>query len=197
VSALLTLTLLFFLPPPPLPSVAFSYDTNKLEDLLVDIAELIELRNKTLESLKAKTPDESLVCDRMLEKVNSIAAATPLTEEMKQQFIQSELDVFTADLQTMEQTFTRQAELLEQVYQENIFFTNARENDPANVERDRLLKSLEQGTSAYFAYQSQLNAGGVFYRDMQVSFPLPSLLHLTSPVYLLSVVSIDNSDAAM
>jgi hypothetical protein len=133
----------------------------------VDIAELIESRNKTLESLKAKTPDESAVCDRMLERVNSAPGGSP-TEEMKLQFIQSELDVFAPELQTMEQSFSRQTELLERVYEENVFFTNARENDPANLERDRLLKSLEQGTSAYFAYQSQLNAGGVFYRDMQV-----------------------------
>lgn len=115
-----------------------------------------------------------MVCDRMLERVNS-APGGSLTEEMKQHFIQSELDIFSSDLQTMEQTFSRQTQLLEKVYEENVFFTNARENDPANLERDRLLKSLEQGTSAYFAYQSQLNAGGVFYRDMQVPLPFVPL----------------------
>lgn len=118
--------------------------------------------------MKSKCPNELQVSDRMLERIANVSG--PLTEEHKSQFIHSELDVFSEDLETLERSYSRQAELLQEVHQENIFFTNARENDPSNVERDRILKSLEQGTSAYFAYQSQLNAAGVFYRDMQVIF---------------------------
>lgn len=137
--------------------------------------------------MKSKSPNASQVSDRMLERVAALPGA--LTEEIKEQFIQSELEVFSTDTQILEETFSRQAELLQEVHQENVFFTNARENDPSNVERDRILKSLEQGTSAYFAYQSQLNAAGVFYRDMQVIVTFYTLS--------TSSVPIDDSHATM
>lgn len=146
--------------------IAFSYDTQKLEAHLLAIAQLIESRNQIVETFKAKIPNETIVCDHLLEKMTSFNGA--IGEDIKLQWVQAELDILNPEIKALEDSYIKQGELLQQVYQENILFNNARENDPSNIERDRILKSLEQGVSSFFGYQSQLNAGGVFYRDMQV-----------------------------
>jgi hypothetical protein len=102
------------LPHPASPSAAFSYDTSTLEAHLLSIAELIESRNKALESLRSAVPDESAVCDRMLERVTS-SSGSALTEELREQLIQAELEVFAPSRQSLEASFSRQADLLRQV----------------------------------------------------------------------------------
>jgi hypothetical protein len=66
-----------------------------------------------METLRSAVPEESAVCDRLLERVTG--AAVPLTEELKEQLVQSELEVFSSSRQSLDASFSRQADLLQQV----------------------------------------------------------------------------------
>ncbi len=90
----------------------FSYDTRKLEGLLLSIAQLIEARGKLLQSLKSKVPDDATLFDRFLDRINT---GSGLTEEVKQNIVQGELATLSPELQLFEESFGKQTELLQQV----------------------------------------------------------------------------------
>lgn len=56
---------------------------------------------------------------------------------------------------------------MSQVKTENQLFVLNRVNDPLSVERDRIIKVLEQGMSSYFSLISKISAGSTFYMNLQ------------------------------
>ncbi len=50
---------------------------------------------------------------------------------------------------------------------ENQTFVSSRTNDPLTIERDRVIRNLEKGMSAYFSINSKIAAGNTFYMNLQ------------------------------
>jgi hypothetical protein len=152
------------------PSSARSHcDTSKLETHLACIAKLFASREATLQELRAQAAQDC--SDALMDEYNKCVAGTGsvvLSEDVKSHILAAQLAPLDVHVNKLRDTLQEQQEILQQVYEENILFNNARDNDPVTQERDAIMRSFEQGISSFFAMHSQLNAGITFYRDMQV-----------------------------
>eukprot|EP00602_Paraphysomonas_sp_CaronLab_P000755 CAMPEP_0185027374 /NCGR_PEP_ID=MMETSP1103-20130426/12346_1 /TAXON_ID=36769 /ORGANISM="Paraphysomonas bandaiensis, Strain Caron Lab Isolate" /LENGTH=1041 /DNA_ID=CAMNT_0027561333 /DNA_START=105 /DNA_END=3227 /DNA_ORIENTATION=+ len=155
------------------PATASRCDTSKLERLLIRIADLFQARSDALQALQDQVSAD--VSDTFMDLYNKYIgtgvgganAEMGLPEDTKNSIVSAQMAQLEKYVEDVNNTLVEQKEILQNVHEENILFTNARENDPTTLEREKVMKSLEQGMSAYFAMQSQLNAGCTFYRDMQ------------------------------
>eukprot|EP00661_Eupelagonemidae_sp_cell13_P001702 gene1702-2174_t len=146
------------------PSSGSLVNTAELEDHLVKIATLFETRDKALENLKSHVGDhESAATEAFIDSSLGRDASPGSIEEL----INAQLVALEPLTGTVTCTLTEQQQLLEAVIRANDTFNDARTNDPLQKERERIIKQLEQGISAYSQSQSQLTAGSTFYMDMQ------------------------------
>lgn len=71
-------------------------------------------------------------------------------------------------LAAIQQSVQLQDGILAEIMVENAAFTAFRLSDPSTVERDRVLKSIEDSTSKVLRLHNQLTSGNTFYSNLQV-----------------------------
>lgn len=136
--------------------------TVQLEDLLNDLAELIENREKSIISLKTLSDKD------YSEEVMSILSNSSKPQEEIDLFLQNNLTNYTIIKSEVEASITKQTDLLNNIMKENEIFTRSRETDPLTTERNKIIQKIEQSIAKYSQLQSQLSAGITFYSNLQM-----------------------------
>ena len=139
-------------------------NTTDLEGHLVKIANLFETRGKALINLKTHVGDHELVATETFIDSSLGPDAPP---EAIEEAVSVQLRALESLTGPVTITLAEQQQLLDDVMKANDAFNQARSNEPVQEERERIIKQLEQGISAYSQSQSQLSAGSTFYMDMQ------------------------------
>jgi hypothetical protein len=152
-------------------------DTSTLERKLLEMAALIEERDAILTELKniaAKDISEQLAAVLAASPSNSTFSSSAAAEgdSVLEQAAREAMTSIAATAEerarAIDASVDRQHSLLREIATANDTFIRDRQNDPATLERDRIIKQLEQGISRFFAAHSQLVAGATFYSNLQV-----------------------------
>jgi hypothetical protein len=141
------------------------------------MAALIEERDAILTELKniaAKDISEQLAAVLAASPSNSTFSSSAAAEgdSVLEQAAREAMTSIAATAEerarAIDASVDRQHSLLREIATANDTFIRDRQNDPATLERDRIIKQLEQGISRFFAAHSQLVAGATFYSNLQV-----------------------------
>ena len=161
-------------------------EATALEDKLLEMAGLIEARDRKMTEVRAAASRD--LTDQLLEamlsssssgaSINNSSSATDkpgvLSEKCSNNITACEdianqhIASVTATVSEVTDYIARQQTLLEEIAKANDAFNHARATDAATVERDKVVKSLEQGISMFFTAHSQLSAAATFYTTLQV-----------------------------
>ena len=136
--------------------------TIKLEDLLNDLAELIENREKCLEGLKSQ-------CEKdYSDNIMSILSQSANGQQDIDSFHQDCLTTGAILKSEIEDNVEKQKDILKNIMLENEIFCRSREIDPLATERNKVIQKIEQAVAKYAQLQSQFSAGITFYSNLQV-----------------------------
>mmetsp|Transcript_4390 Transcript_4390/g.4529 ORF Transcript_4390/g.4529 Transcript_4390/m.4529 type:complete len:923 (-) Transcript_4390:423-3191(-) len=158
------------LPPKPLldifeveEGVSGSVDTSYLDEKLYEMVGLIDDREQLLNALKAFVSRD--VLDSLsghVEEGDYVNVVTSHFDEAKDIALK------------VDHGIQKQIEVLKIILIANDNFDKARETDPLVLERDEVIRGLEQGVSRFFTIHSQLTSGITFQANLQAR--LTSLL---------------------
>lgn len=161
----------------------------KLENRLIDMAQLIESRDQLVTEITSKVPIISAnSLDLLINQMNSTffsnsvggdvpglfpgaSAATStgfVTVNKYDDIVESTLKPLESIRSQVTDTITQQDSILKDILNLNEIFLNAVKTDAKTVERNIVITKIEQILAKYYHWYAQLNAGLTFYMNLQV-----------------------------
>ena len=160
------------------PGAAGAIDTKELETLLVEMATLLDARESTMKGIacyaeeitNANSGDARNGCDPKAIQLQQDFFKKMSTGQTNEQILAAAMGDSKNQAVIVKQTIDRQQVLLPQIMAANQIFMAARQETESSItiERDAVIRNMEQTIAQYFAVNSRLTAGMTFYHNLQV-----------------------------
>jgi len=132
-------------------------DTNKLSRLLVEMGQLVQDRDQ----------DYSAFVEA-LNKVDIVSVIMATGDKVPhEQLFEQEIQKFSPFKDKIQNSVTRQSQLLENIIEENSVFRAARQADEVTMRRESLIQNLEAAVHKFEQVYSNVQEGAAFYRGLR------------------------------
>lgn len=149
---------------PSAAAAAGGVDTSALETKLVEMATIIEHRERALAALERLSNRD--ISDLLLAQytTKSVAEQSAALTAVVEQLVESA----RPHAEFIQSSVTRQQTLLADIDSANVQFVQAQSSDPVTQQRHSALQQMEQALSRFQNLHAQLLAGLTFYANFQV-----------------------------
>ncbi|KAI5300904.1 pH-response regulator protein palA/rim20 [Ascosphaera pollenicola] len=151
---------------------AVQQESNRLRHCLNDVSKLEIRRKRRIELLKEKAKEDN-IHSAILAEVNRLEREFPMQNIEPGQFedlFAERLHCYDSDRDFLEEESLSQTRIIEELYDANRAFKNARDGDSTGKtdisDRERALQKLENGYLKYKEIISNIETGRKFYNDL-------------------------------